>query len=77
MFDELGRYADNEYPRSGVFEQNEVEVEFEVLPDFQIKKTSMDPRNPEVGEDVTITVTVENRGNADFSPTDGTLLITF
>ena len=77
MFDELGRYADNEYPRSGVFEQNEVEVEFEVLPDFRIKKTSMDPRNPEVDEQVTITVTVENIGNADFSPTDGSLLITF
>ena len=69
MFDELGRYADNEYPRSGIFTQNEVEVKFETLPDFRIKKVAMDPRNPEVGEEVEITVTVENIGNADWSPT--------
>ena len=67
MFDELGRYADNEYPRSGIFTQNEVEVKFESLPDFRIKKVAMDPRNPEVGEEVEITVTVENIGNADWS----------
>ena len=66
MFDELGRYADNEYPRSGVFEQSESEVKFEILPDFTIKKISMDPRNPEVDEDVEITVTIENIGNADW-----------
>jgi len=77
MFDELGRYADNEYPRSGVFKQNEIEVKFEVLPDFVIKKVAMDPRNPEVGEVVEITVTVENQGNADWSLTDGTLSIKF
>ena len=66
MFDELGRYADNEYPRSGVFEQSGSEVKFEILPDFIIKKVSMDPRNPEVDEDVEITVTIENIGNADW-----------
>ena len=66
MFDELGRYANNEYPRTGVFEQSGAEVVFEILPDFRIKKVSMDPKNPEVGEDVTITVTIENKGNADW-----------
>ena len=66
MFDELGRYADNEYPRSGVFEQSGSEVTFEILPDFIIKKISMDPRNPEVDEQVEITVTVENIGNSDW-----------
>ncbi|HII41917.1 TPA: hypothetical protein HA324_01960, partial [Candidatus Thalassarchaeaceae archaeon] len=34
--------------------------------DFTIKKISMDPRNPEVDEDVEITVTIENIGNADW-----------
>ena len=66
MFDELGRYANNEYPRTGVFEQSGTEVVFEILPDFRIKKVSMDPKNPEVGETVTITVTVENKGNANW-----------
>ena len=66
MFDELGRYANNEYPRTGVFEQSGTEVKFEVLPDFRIKKVSLDPKNPEVGETVVITVTVENEGNADW-----------
>ncbi|MDG1543396.1 MAG: CARDB domain-containing protein, partial [archaeon] len=71
MFDELGRYADNEYPRSGVFEQSDSEVKFEILPDFTIKKVSMDPRNPEVDEDVEITVTIENIGNADWDVNSG------
>ena len=30
MFDELGRYANNEYPRSGVFEQSGLEVKFDI-----------------------------------------------
>jgi len=66
MFDELNRYANNEYPTTGVFEQNSVEVQFEILPDFKIKKVTMDPRNPEVGESVEITVIIENIGNADW-----------
>jgi len=77
MFDELGRYTDNEYPRSGVFEQADAEVKFEILPDFRIKKVSMDIRNPEIGELVEITVTIENIGNADFKTTDGTVKIIF
>ena len=77
MFDELGRYADNEYPRSGVFEQSGSEVRFEVLPDFVIKKIAMDPRNPEVGEVVEITVTIENQGNADWSLGSKTLSVKF
>ena len=77
MFDELGRYADNEYPRSGIFTQNEVEVKFETLPDFRIKKVAMDPRNPEVGEEVEITVTVENIGNADWSLSTSPLSVVF
>ena len=43
-----------------------MEVKFEILPDFRIKKVAMDPRNPEVGETVEITVTIENIGNADW-----------
>ena len=66
MFDELGRYTDNEYPNSGVFEQSGSEVKFEILPDFIIKKVSMDPRNPEVDDQVEITITIENIGNADW-----------
>ena len=77
MFDELGRYADNEYPRSGVFEQGEVEVKFEILPDFRIKKVVMDPRNPEVGESVEITVTIENIGNADWQISSKPLTVKF
>jgi len=77
MFDELGRYADNEYPRSGVFEQSESEVKFEILPDFIIKKVSMDPRNPEVGEEVEIKITIENQGNADWEVGTDILLVVF
>ena len=77
MFDELGRYADNEYPRSGVFEQSGSEVKFEILPDFIIKKVSMDPRNPEVGEDVEIKITIENQGNADWEVGTDILLVVF
>ena len=77
MFDELGRYADNEYPRSGVFEQNGVEVKFEVLPDFKIRKIVMDPRNPEVDETVEITVTIDNIGNADWQIGSKPLIIKF
>ena len=36
MFDELGRYSDNVWPRTGVFEQSGSPVEFSVLPDFKI-----------------------------------------
>ena len=66
MFDELGRYADNEYPLSGVFEQNGAEVRFEVLPDFIIKKIDFYPTNFQVGQSVEITVTIENIGNSDW-----------
>ena len=77
MFDELGRYADNEYPRTGVFEQNGVEVKFETLPDFRIKKVAMDPRDPEVGVSVEITVTLENIGNADWQISSKPLTVKF
>ena len=77
MFDELGRYTDNEYPRSGVFEQSSKEVKFEILPDFKIKKVAMDPRNPEVGETVEITVTIENIGNADWQISSKPLTVVF
>ena len=66
MFDELNRYANNEYPTTGVFQQSDVEVLFEILPDFKIKKVVMDPRDPEVDESVEITVTIENIGNSDW-----------
>jgi len=66
MFDELGRYSDNVWPRSGVFEQSGASVEFSVLPDFKIKKVIMDPASPQVGEKVDITVTIQNIGNADW-----------
>jgi hypothetical protein len=66
MFDELNRYTNNEYPTTGVFEQSNVEVQFEILPDFKIKKVVMDPRDPEVDESVEITLTIENIGNADW-----------
>ena len=66
MFDELNRYTNNEYPTTGVFEQSNSEVRFEILPDFKIKKVVMDPRDPEVDEITEVTVTVENIGNADW-----------
>ncbi|HJM17132.1 MAG TPA: CARDB domain-containing protein, partial [Candidatus Poseidoniia archaeon] len=77
MFDELGRYTDNEYPRSGVFEMSDIEVKFEILPDFRIKKVAMDPRNPEVGENVEITITIENIGNADWQISSKPLTVKF
>ena len=66
MFDELNRYTNNEYPATGVFEQSNSEVRFEILPDFKIKKVVMDPSDPEVDEITEVTVTVENIGNADW-----------
>ena len=38
MFDELGRYADNDYPRSGIFTQNEAEVKFEPFQISELRK---------------------------------------
>ena len=77
MFDELNRYTNNEYPTTGVFEQSDSEVRFEILPDFKIKKVVMDPRDPEVDESVEVTVTLENIGNADWDVMSGTLEIVF
>ena len=77
MFDELGRYSDNVWPRTGVFEQSEVPVEFSVLPDFKIKKVVMDPTSPQVGEEVDITVTVQNIGNADWQISSKPLQVKF
>ncbi len=77
MFDELNRYTNNEYPTTGVFEQSNSEVRFEILPDFKIKKVAMDPRDPEVDENVDITVTLENIGNADWDVMSGNLQIVF
>jgi len=77
MFDELGRYANNEYPRSGVFEQDGAEVRFEILPDFIIKKIDFYPTNFQVGQSVEITVTVQNIGNADWQITMVPLWVIF
>lgn len=77
MFDELGRYSDNVWPRSGVFEQSGEAVDFSVLPDFKIKKVVMDPTSPQVGEDVDITVTVQNIGNADWQISSKPLQVKF
>ncbi len=77
MFDELGRYSDNVWPRTGVFEQSEIPVEFSVLPDFKIKKVVMDPTSPQVGEKVDITVTVQNIGNADWQISSKPLQVKF
>jgi len=77
MFDELGRYANNEYPTAGVFEQYDGEVRFEVLPDFKIKKVAMDPSEPRAGEVVKVTVTIENIGNSDWQIGSKPLLLTF
>ena len=77
MFDELNRYTNNEYPTTGVFEQSDSEVLFEILPDFKIKKVVMDPRDPEVEDNVEITVTLENIGNADWDIMSGNLQIVF
>ncbi|HIN08305.1 MAG TPA: hypothetical protein EYM67_01585, partial [Candidatus Poseidoniales archaeon] len=67
MYDELKRYSDNIYPVGGdAFQQEGAEVKFEILPDFEIKEVKMDPRVPEVGDDVEITVVIENHGNADW-----------
>ena len=37
----------------------------------------MDPREPEVGDTVEMTVTVSNTGNSDWKITDGILSIEF
>ena len=67
LYDELKRYSDNIFPVGGdAFQQDGVEVKFEILPDFFIKEVKMDPRVPEVGDDVEITVVIENKGNADW-----------
>ena len=77
MFDELGRYSDNVWPRTGVFEQSGSPVEFSVLPDFKITDVDMDPTNPQVGEKVDITVTVRNIGNADWQISTKPLQVKF
>ena len=77
MFDELGRYTDNTWPRTGVFEQSGAPVEFSVLPDFKIKKVVKDPVSPQVGETVEITVTVQNIGNADWQISSKPLQVKF
>ena len=56
---------------------SDIEVKFEILPDFRIKKVAMDPRNPEVGENVEITVTIENIGNADWQISSKPLTVKF
>ena len=67
LYDELKRYSDNIYPVGGdAFQQEGAEVKFEILPDFFIKEVNMDPLVPEVGDDVEITVVIENKGNADW-----------
>ena len=67
LYDELKRYSDNIYPVGGdAFQQEGAEVKFEILPDFYIKEVNMDPLVPEVGDDVEITVVIENKGNADW-----------
>mgnify|MGYP000241675588 FL=1 len=67
LYDELKRYSDNIYPVGGdAFQQEGAEVKFEILPDFFIKEVNMDPLVPEVGDDVEITVVIENQGNADW-----------
>ena len=77
MFDELGRYSDNVWPRTGVFEQSGTPVEFSVLPDFKITDVDMDPTSPQVGEKVDITVTVRNIGNADWQISSKPLQVKF
>jgi len=77
MFDELGRYSDNVWPRSGLFEQSGASVLFSVLPDFKIKKVVMDPSDPQVDEEVKITVTVQNIGNADWQISSKPLQVKF
>ena len=77
MFDELGRYSDNVWPRTGVFEQSGSPVEFSVLPDFKITDVDMDPTIPQVGEKVDITVTVRNIGNADWQISSKPLQVKF
>ena len=77
MFDELNRYTDNEYPTTGVFQQSDAEVKFEVLPDFKIKKVVMDPNDPEIGEVVEVTVTIENIGNSDWQISSKPLTVVF
>ena len=77
MFHESGGYSDNEYPRSGVFEQDGAEVRFEILPDFIIKKIDFYPTNFQVDEYVEITVTIENIGNADWQISGFPLMVIF
>ena len=77
MFDELGRYSDNVWPRTGVFEQSGSAVEFSVLPDFKITDVDMDPTSPQVGEKVDITVSVKNIGNADWQISTKPLQVKF
>ena len=78
MYDELNRYGDNVFPAGGaIFDQDDYEVKFYILPDFKIDKVTMDPREPEVGDSVEVTVTISNTGNADWRITDGILSVEF
>ncbi len=78
MYDELNRYSDNIFPAGGaIFDQDGNDVKFLILPDFKIDKFTMDPREPEVGDTVEMTVTVSNTGNSDWKITDGILSIEF
>ena len=77
MFDESGRYSDNVWPRTGVFEQSSVEVRFQVLPDFIIKKIDFYPPTLQVGVVTEITVTIENIGNADWFISSKPLMVEF
>ena len=77
--DELDRYNNNEFPAGGAEFKQEVSganvtVTFLIWPDFIIKEIDLDPSRPERdGDDVTIKVTIENIGAADWSTGMGTL----
>ena len=81
FIDELDRYNNNEYPAGGgEFKQEvggaNVTVEFLIWPDFIIKEIDLDPSKPEKdGDDVTIKVTIENIGAADWETRDGKLTL--
>ena len=81
FIDELDRYNNNEFPAGGgVFTQKsgsvEHVIEFLIWPDFIITEVDFDPSKPDRdGDDVTVTVTIENLGPADWTKSMGTLKI--
>ena len=80
FIDELNRYINNEFPSAGgvLTDQSDTEVVFSIFPDFEISDSiKYFPTDLTVGDEIEITVTVSNSGNADWELSSGTLNVEF